>query len=337
MKINFAIGFTPGHPRKLSTCCKAAEDCGFEKIGVVDSQSIYRDVYLSCGVAAQATAQVMIGPRVTNPVTRHITATANALLTLNELAPGRVFVAVGTGDSALANIGMRPVKLAALGEFILALRKLLQGEIVEQHGKQLKLTWGKARLAIYMSAHGPKSLELAGAVADGVIIGTGVGREVVRAALDALARGAAQSGRSLESLDIWWHLGANLAPSRAQAIAGIRFNLASKVNHLLRPADREKYLPPGSLDALENIHRQYNYHEHLSPGGSGINAKLVRDSGLEDFLADRYAIVGNGEDCQARLAELQTLGVTKIWLNSYTDDKINFMEQWSKEVIGKLT
>jgi hypothetical protein len=64
---------------------------------------------------------------------------------------------------------------------------------------------------------------------------------------------------------------------------------------------------------------------------------LVRDSGLEDFLADRYAIVGNGEDCQVRLAELQTFGVTKIWLNTYTDDKINFMSQWSKEVIGKLT
>jgi len=40
----------------------------------------------------------------------------------------------------------------------------------------------------------------------------------------------------------------------------------------------------------------------------------VRDSGLEDFLADRYAIAGNGEDCQARLAELQTFGVTKIWV-----------------------
>jgi len=337
MKVNFAIGFAPGHPREFSDCCKAAEDFGFEKIGVVDSQAVYRDVYLSCAAAARSTSHVMLGPRVTNPVTRHVTTTAGGLLTLNEFAPGRVFVGVGTGDSSLANIGMRPVKLAALGEFIVALRKLLHGETVEHHGSPLKLTWGKAHLPIYMAAHGPNALELAGAVADGVIVGTGVGKELVRDALDALARGAAKSGRSLESLDIWWHLGANMAPSRQEAIAGIRFNLASKVNHLLRSRDREKYLPPGSLDAFEKIHHDYNYHEHLSPGGSGVNARLVRDSGLEEYLASRFAILGTGADCLARLEELKTFGVAKIWLNTYNDDKVGFMRQWSKEVLAKLS
>jgi 5,10-methylenetetrahydromethanopterin reductase len=336
MKISFAVGFAPGHPREFGDCCKTAEECGFEKIGVVDSQSIYREVYLSCAVAARSTSQILFGPRVTNPVTRHATTTASALLTLNELAPGRVFAGVGTGDSALANIGMRPVKLAALGEFVVTLQKLLQGESVEQAGAHLQLTWGKAHVPIYMAAHGPKSLELAGAVADGVIIGTGVGKELVRDALDALRRGAAQSGRSLESLDIWWHLGAHMAESRDEASAAIRFNLASKVNHLLRGHNREKYLPPESLDELEKIHRGYNYHEHLSPGGSGVNARLVRDSGVEAYLADRYAIVGSGADCLARLEELRTLGVAKIWLNTYSDDKLGFMRRWNKEVIAKL-
>ena len=169
MSLSFAIGFAPGHPREFSNCCRAAEDLGFEKIGVVDSQSIYRDVYLSCGLAAQVTSRVALGPRVTNPVTRHITTTASALLTLDELAPGRIFAGVGTGDSSLANIGMRPVKISALGEFVIALRKLLQGEAVKHQGQSFRLNWSKSHLPIYIAAHGPKALELAGTVADGVI------------------------------------------------------------------------------------------------------------------------------------------------------------------------
>jgi 5,10-methylenetetrahydromethanopterin reductase len=337
MSLSFAIGFAPGHPREFSECCRAAEDLGFDKIGVVDSQSIYRDVYLSCALAAQTTSRVAVGPRVTNPVTRHITTTASALLTLNELAPGRVFAGVGTGDSSLANIGMRPVKLSALGEFVSSLRKLLQGETVEHQGAALKLNWGKSSLPIYVAAHGPKALALAGAVADGVIIGIGVGKEIVQDALEALSRGAARSGRPLHSLDVWWHLGANIAPSRDEAIAGIRFNLASKVNHLIRFPSREKHIPTDCAEALERIHRGYNYLEHLRPGGSGVNAQLVRESGMENYLADRYAMVGTPDECLSRLEQLRDWGIAKVWLNTYNDDKIAFMEQWSKGVTAKLS
>ena len=336
MSLSFAIGFAPGHPREFSDSCRAAEDLGFEKIGVVDSQSIYRDVYLSCAVAAQATSHVIVGPRVTNPVTRHITTTASALLTLEELAPGRVFAGVGTGDSSLANIGMRPVKLAALGEFVHSLRKLLQGETIEHQGAPVKLNWGKSNLPIYVAAHGPKALELAGAVGNAVIVGTGVGKEIVREALDALSRGAARSGRSLQSLDVWWHLGANVAHSREEAIAGIRFNLASKANHLIRFPSREKHIPENCRQALERIHRGYNYLEHLRSGAFGVNAQLVRDSGVEDYLADRYAVVGTPDECLVRLAQLRNWGISKIWLNTYSEDKIEFMEQWSKSVSARL-
>jgi 5,10-methylenetetrahydromethanopterin reductase len=335
MSLSFAIGFAPGHPQEFSDCCRAAEDLGFQKIGVVDSQSVYRDVYLSCAFAAQATSHVAVGPRVTNPVTRHITTTASALLTLNELAPGRVFAGVGTGDSSLANIGMRPVKLSALSEFVRSLRKLLQGETIEHEGAPIKLNWGKSSLPIYIAAHGPKALELAGAVADGVIIGTGVGREIVQDALGALSRGAAQSGRPLQSLDVWWHLGANVATSRDEAIAGIRFNLASKVNHLMRFRGREKHIPEGCRDALEKIHREYNYLDHLRADASGVNAQLVRESGVEDYLADRYAVVGTPDECLLRLEQLRNWGISKIWLNTYNEDKIAFMKQWSKLVSAK--
>jgi hypothetical protein len=137
-------------------------------------------------------------------------------------------------------------------------------------------------------------------------------------------------------LDLWWHLGANVGPSRDEAIAGIRFNLASKVNHLMRFRSGEKHIPASCLDALERIYREYNYLEHLRSDGSGVNARLVRESGVEDYLADRYAVVGTPDQCRARLEQLRNWGISKIWLNTYTNEKIAFMEQWSNSVSAKL-
>jgi hypothetical protein len=67
-----------------------------------------------------------------------------------------------------------------------------------------------------------------------------------------------------------------------------------------------------------------------------VNAQLVRDSGVENYLADRYAVVGTPDECLLRLAQLRNWGISKIWLNTYNEDKIEFMEQWSKFVSGRL-
>ena len=188
MALSFGISFAPNHPREVSEWCRASEEAGFERIGMVDSQAIYRELYISCVAGLHATHSIQLGPRVTNALTRHPTVTASALLTLNELAPGRVFAGLGTGDSAVFNIGLRPVKLAALGEFTACLRALLRGESTHYQGHELKLTWGKANIPIYIAGHGPNTLELGGEYADGVIVGTGVGDDVVRHAYDLALR-----------------------------------------------------------------------------------------------------------------------------------------------------
>jgi 5,10-methylenetetrahydromethanopterin reductase len=306
MAMSFGISFAPNHPRELSEWCRASEDAGFERAGVVDSQSIYRELYVSCAAAIQATKSIQLGPRVTNALTRHPTVTASALLTLNELAPGRVFAGFGTGDSAVFNIGLKPVKLAALGEFTACLRSLMRGESAQYQGNKIKVTWGKANIPIYIAGHGPRTLELAGQDADGVIVGTGVGADVVRDAYAAIAAGAGRSGRKLEELDVWWALSAYIGNSRE---------------------DREM---------LERIHTGYNYMEHQKPGAGTTNAMLVRQSGLESYLADRYAIVGTPDECLATLHRMASYGVRKIWLNVHFDDKLGFIRRWSREIMAQL-
>jgi 5,10-methylenetetrahydromethanopterin reductase len=337
MAMTFAISFAPNHPREFAEWSQASEDAGFERVGVVDSQAIYRELYISCAAGIQATKTVQLGPRVTNALTRHPTVTASAMLTLNDLAPGRVFVGLGTGDSAVFNIGYKPVKLAVLGEFTVCLRALMRGERVLYQGNELRITWGKADIPIYIAGHGPKTLELAGQYADGVVVGTGVGADVVRDAYRRIAAGAARSGRKLEDLDVWWGLSAHVGKSREEALSVIRMMLAAKANHLARFPEQDKQVPPQYREILNQIHKGYNYLEHQKPGEKTRNATLVRESGLESYLADRYAIVGTAEDCLATISRMNDEGVKKIWLNVHFDDKIGFIRRWGREVMARVT
>ena len=336
MALTFGISFAPNHPKEVAEWCRAAEDCGFERVGLVDSQSIYRELYVSCTAGLHASQSIAIGPRVTNALTRHPTVTASAMVTMAELAPGRVFAGVGTGDSALINIGLRPIKLGALEEFVKCLRGLMRGERVQYQGSEVHLTWSGIDIPIYVSAHGPKTLEFAGQHADGVIYGDGVGKEIVKDALTAVAAGAAKASRRVEDLDIWWGLCGNVGNSREEALRQIKMLLAAKANHLARFPDQNKHVPPEFRDVLDRIHKQYSYFEHQKPGENTTNARLVNESGLENYLADRYAIVGTPEDCLMRLRELESMGVHKIWLNVHFEDKIGFMKRWSREVRAKM-
>ena len=335
MALTFGISFAPNHPKDVAEWCRAAEDCGFERVGLVDSQSIYRELYVTCTAGLHASKDIRIGPRVTNALTRHPTVTASALVTMAELAPGRVFAGVGTGDSALINIGLRPIKLGALGEFVRCIRGLMRGELVQYQGSEFRLTWSRIDIPIYASAHGPKTLEFAGEHVDGVIYGDGVGKEIVADALSAVRRGADRAGRPVQDVDVWWGLCGNVGNSRSEALAQIRMLLAAKANHLARFPSQSKHVPPEFREVLDRIHEGYSYLEHQKPGET-TNARLVSESGLEDYLAGRYAIAGTPEDCLRRLSELEAMGVQKIWLNAHFDDKIGFMKRWSKEVMAKI-
>src|SRR5215470_4937247 len=111
-------------PRETVEWARTAEACGFELLGVSDSQSICRDVYMTLALCAVNTERIRFGPRVITPVTRHPAVAASAAATLEELAPARTLVAIGSGDSAAFNIGLRPATLAELREYTETIRSL---------------------------------------------------------------------------------------------------------------------------------------------------------------------------------------------------------------------
>src|SRR5262245_44644638 len=106
--IRFGVNFLPNRAVELLDWVKVAEETGFDIAGIADSQSLYRDVYVCQALVAHHTKTIRFGSRVINPMTRHPAVAASAAASIEELAPGRTMIGIGTGDSSVDNIGVRP-------------------------------------------------------------------------------------------------------------------------------------------------------------------------------------------------------------------------------------
>lgn len=167
--MKFGVLIMPESVAGTAELAKLAEDHGFDRVRLGDSQSVYRELYVCLGVAAAATSRVRVGPGVTNPVTRHPAVTASAIASLDELSRGRGFLGIGAGDSAVYNLGLKGASTAALAEAVTAIRDLLVRGQTTYHGQPCHLMWAHRPVPIYIAGHGPKALRVAGRLGDGAI------------------------------------------------------------------------------------------------------------------------------------------------------------------------
>ncbi|MFP6717358.1 MAG: LLM class flavin-dependent oxidoreductase [Alphaproteobacteria bacterium] len=331
----FGVAFLPGPPAEFSAWCLEAEVLGFDLVGIPDSQSVYRENIVSSTLAAAHTRRVRFGPMVINPITRHPAVAASAIATLAELAPGRVILGIGTGDSAVHNLGLRPAKLAELREYVTTIRQLLlRGESVYQ-GNPVRITWKPPYVPIYIAAIGPRTMELAGEIADGVIILNGLLPENIKASLTHIGVGAASAGRRVEDLDLWWWTSAAVADSRTAAIESLMMSLASGAKHLAQVTTDGKQIPSELEPTFHEVMGRYRFDQHQVPGGA--NVRLIEELGLVDYLAERMAIAGSPDDCKAQIARAQKAGAYQFCLLVAFANKIGFMRRWSESVVADLS
>ncbi len=327
------ISFRPPETDSFARWCRYAEELDFDAVFIADSQSLYRELYVSSAICAMETSEIIFGPCVTNPVTRHPAVAASAIGTINELSGGRAFWGIATGDSAVLNLGLKPAKLAEMREYILAVRGMLEEGSAEYQGKNNRLSWHKSRVPIHIAAEGPRTLRLAGEVADGVIIGTGFIPEVIADTLTYIDEGARKSGRRVEDLDLWWLVDAHVDGDGERAREDIRTSLAASAHHSFAFTLEGKRIPTELESGIRALRDGYKTSEH-NVIEKGNNAALVDEYGLRDYLADRFAIVGTPEECRKRLEVLGNMGVTGLRINNALPDRTVFMNAWAKEVRG---
>jgi 5,10-methylenetetrahydromethanopterin reductase len=110
---------------------KRAEELGFSHCWFADSPILVPDVFVAMGAAAVKTTKIKLGTGVLVPSNRIAPVAANALASLNVLAPGRIVFGVGTGFTARNTMALKPYPLSALKEYVRVVRALLRRETIE--------------------------------------------------------------------------------------------------------------------------------------------------------------------------------------------------------------
>ena len=159
-----------------------AEELGYARIWVADSQMIWSDCFATMALIADRTTRIGIGTGVAVAGTRPAPVLAAGMATINRLAPGRVFCGVGSGNTAMRIMGHKPVTIAELDQYLADLRPLLSGD-------ELTYQWRGKRavtrhlmpkdgfvdfeheIPLYVSGFGPRSIALAGKHGDGLVLG----------------------------------------------------------------------------------------------------------------------------------------------------------------------
>jgi 5,10-methylenetetrahydromethanopterin reductase len=174
---------------------RRAEALGWDAVLQPDSQLRRRDTYVLLAAAAQATRRVVLGPLLANPINRHPTVTASSIATIDELAPGRTLLGWGVGDTAVRLAGLRPARVKELEAGTRLMRALLDGKEIEVGAARPARLPHHRPVPIWIAAGGPRTLRMAGSVADGVFIRVGTHRANLTRTIDAIRAGAAEAGR----------------------------------------------------------------------------------------------------------------------------------------------
>src|SRR5215208_4176056 len=107
------------------------EGLGYDSVWVADSQMLFSDCYAVLALAARQTSRLRIGPGTAICGTRIAPVQVAAMATLNRIAPGRVFLGIGTGNTAMRSMGQRPMRIAEFAAYLRVLAALLRGETVD--------------------------------------------------------------------------------------------------------------------------------------------------------------------------------------------------------------
>jgi alkanesulfonate monooxygenase SsuD/methylene tetrahydromethanopterin reductase-like flavin-dependent oxidoreductase (luciferase family) len=333
-----------------------AEDRGFTHWWVGEGQMLFSEPYAYMALCATLTRSIILGIGVTNPLTRIPPVTANAVATINVLAPGRVILGLGTGNNAMRAMGMRPARLAELREAIRICRKLLAGEQVEYtfDGRTRPIAlldpqggWYNItdRIPLYVAAGGPQALELAGELADGVIV-TAASEPLVRLAQHYVQRGAARAGRQLSDIDFvaigWFYLvrpgethediirhGIGSGPiSGAITVAEAAAQHPELVDEALVHDMQQvtgAYRPAGD-PRTRHLAAWRQYMKGLDPAHAGL---------ITPRLVEAFCVTGSATECLERIRRLQAVGVKQfVILPSAPHNIVRDVEEFSRAVIA---
>lgn len=305
---------------------RTAEDVGLDAIGIGDSPLLYPELHVTMTAVLARTATIAVTPCVTNLATRHWSVHAGAARAFAELAPGRTWITVATGNSAVRMAGLRPQRAEDLERSIVALRRAVGPET-----------------RIVVAAAGEQLAGVAGRVGNGLVVGAGTDPDTLRRLLDAAESSRRDPGGGFER---WLHVPVNLSrSSRPEDVEAAEDEVLNAVIGFARPALLGGRFPgpedPTVRDGIEQLVARYDYASHGKAGGAESNpallASLPAGAAVRRFLLDRFAVIGTPEVVAARLTALvEAGGLDGVSLSIPVGDPIRLVRRLGEEVAPLL-
>jgi 5,10-methylenetetrahydromethanopterin reductase len=221
-------------------------------------------------------------------------------------------------------------------EYVVTVRALLSRQEVTWRGRPVRVTWPARPVPIYLAAEGPRTLELAGEVCDGVIVNLGVRPGDVRDAVARVHAGARRAGRDPATIDLWLTVRVNVCDDPAAGLEEIKMELASNVHHVFRFTLEGKGVPPELADAIRRVQQGYQPRAHEQLGPSANAALLDREPALFRYMAERFALVGPPAACVERLREAATAGIASFLFTGFVPDRPRLIRTLGEHVLPRL-
>ncbi|MBZ5568962.1 MAG: TIGR03842 family LLM class F420-dependent oxidoreductase [Acidobacteriia bacterium] len=328
--MKFGITFKPDMTvDRILSLTRQAEVAGFEYGWIFDSHVLWMDPYPLMTLMAANTHRMKIGPCVTNPAVRDITVTASMFATLDLISGRRMQLGIGRGDSSRRVLGKKPVTVAQLGNAIEQFRALTSGKEIEYDGQPAKLTWSPGAPPVWIAGYGPKVLNLAGRIADGVILQFAE-PDLIEWCVGFVRQGAQEAGRDPKAIEIMAAAPVWVSGDLKTAREHVRWFPALVSNHVVDllakyPQDQ---LPPALTSYVQN-RGGYDYLHHCEVGSN--NAEFVNDD-----VVDRFCLVGPVEAHREKLRKLASLGVTQFNIYLMCGEEEQTLEIYERDVLPQF-
>ncbi|MFC4052762.1 LLM class flavin-dependent oxidoreductase [Actinomadura syzygii] len=298
-------------PDRLASVAARAERLGFDEVWFPDSQLLWRDVFSVLSVTALRTERIGLGTAVTNVATRHPSVVASAARTVAELAPGRFTLGLGVGNSSVLPVGMRASTGAEFAAGVAQVRALLAGDEWDYGPVRSRLRDPAPSVPIQVAASGPRNLRLAGAVADGVVLLSGVSPDTLAAAAKQVGEGAREAGRTADvplTVSAFCEVTDDVAAS-ARKLKPICASIAQNGGApFLALAGIDVSVPARVDEVYPDLVHAEDWDRAVEVAGRWISD----DDALA--FADAFCLIGTADEIAARLRETFAAGASGVFL-----------------------
>jgi 5,10-methylenetetrahydromethanopterin reductase len=280
-----------------------------------------------------------MGTCITDPFIRPPIVTAAAIATIAEMSKGKTVLGIGAGSQhqlrSIDQAGKKPIQ--AIREAVEVIRLLLKKpqSAIDFQGETLRLERAKLdfecdySIPIYIAGRGPKTLEMAGEVGDGAIIGGLSSPEGLKYARNHIANGAQKVGRKISDIDVmsWTYCSVGYTDDVEDAVKPIIASSVYNSREILNQFGLDSELTKPIIEAVDKHH------------GSTLEIFDMASKYVSKELISSFSIAGTPEKCRLKVQEIAKMGVDQIAIHPYPDrgaGRINTIELFAKEVLDKL-